>query len=402
VVADGGGVALTEGSERGIAREGSATVGAVVAAGAALVEALLSDFCASAPGSGISLLVSAGAAAIAQKIKATPPTTGRKRAAFPLGKAVRKIITYLPTEPRKAERRRITQEDKDAPRLGEKGGCPSARVWNLCLDLSRAISRICCFLMTPLPTATRFSDQKYGFRQVLSDRHWPAKVLLGGFLLINPFLVALAPAYFSGHSPGWVQSVFPWLFGFNVLSFWFPLGFTYEVLRRARFGRGVQLPEWRCNKLRTFAYEGAIKLIIAVFTLIVPVGVWMGAIYLVFDRLLGLPDDLLTMAVPPIMLFVIPLCGVACCRWLDGASVWDCAFNYAANLRAFRKGCPDYLIASAFIVGVNAVTTSFFYTIPFGAVFGLCLVDMWFGPIYAESVAKEKPATKPQRQPALV
>ena len=48
------------------------------------------------------------------------------------------------------------------------------------------------------PPATRFSDQKNGFRLVLSDPHWPAKVLLGGFLLINPFLVALAPAYFLG------------------------------------------------------------------------------------------------------------------------------------------------------------------------------------------------------------
>jgi hypothetical protein len=252
------------------------------------------------------------------------------------------------------------------------------------------------------PPALRFSDQKYGFRQVLSDPHWLAKVLLGGFLLINPFLVALAPAYFSGQGPAWVKAVFPWILGFNVLSFWFPLGFTYEVLRRARFGRGVQLPEWRWNKLGTFAYEGAIKLVIAVFTLIVPVAVGLGAVYFVFMHLLGLPDDLLTMAIPPIMLLVIPLCGVACCRWLDGVPVWDCALNYVANFRAFRKGCPDYLIASAFIVGVNSITTSLFYTIPFGAVFGLCLVDMWFGPIYAESMAKEKPAAKPQREPAFV
>ena len=70
----------------------------------------------------------------------------------------------------------------------------------------------------------------------------------------------------------------------------------------------------------------------------------------------------------------------------------------------FRKGCSDYLIAAAFIVGVNAITTAFFYTIPFGAVFGLCLVDTWFGPIYAESVAQpgEKPLSQPQPEPALV
>ncbi len=252
-----------------------------------------------------------------------------------------------------------------------------------------------------MPPATRFSDQKNGFRQILSDPHWLAKVLLGGFLLINPFLVALAPAYFSSQGPAWVKAVFPWILGFNVISFWFPLGFTYEVLRRARSGRGVQLPDWQWNRLGTFAHEGSVKLIIAVFTLIVPVGLWLGTIYLIFMRGLGLPDDLLTMAIPPIMLFVIPHCGVACCRWLDGASVLSCALNYRENFRLFRKGCPDYLIAAAFIVGVNSITTAFFYTIPFGAVFGLCLVDTWFGPIYAESVSREKVPGKLQIEPAL-
>src|SRR6201999_2720429 len=97
----------------------------------------------------------------------------------------------------------------------------------------------------PPARSTRFPDHKDGFRQVLADRHWLAKVLLGGFLLINPFLIALAPDYLSHTGPAWVARVFPWVLGFNVLSFWFPLGFTYEVLRRARTGRGVQLPDWR-------------------------------------------------------------------------------------------------------------------------------------------------------------
>ena len=255
---------------------------------------------------------------------------------------------------------------------------------------------------TKSQNVTRFSDQKEGFRQILSDRHWLAKVLLGGFLLINPFLVALAPAYFSGHSPEWVKAVFPWILGFNVLSFWFPLGFTYEVLRRARTGRGRQLPDWEWHRLGVFAREGAVKLTLAIFTLILPAALWMGAIYGLFTCLLGLPDDLLTMAIPPIMLFVIPFCGVACCRWLDGASVLDCALNYKENFRLFRKGCPDYLIASAFIVGVNSITTAFFYTIPFGAVFGLCLVDTWFGPIYAETVARPGEKAKPKPEPALI
>ena len=68
----------------------------------------------------------------------------------------------------------------------------------------------------------------------------------------------------------------------------------------------------------------------------------------------------------------------------------------------FRKGCPDYLIAAAFIVGVNSITTAFFYTIPFGAVFGLCLVDTWFGPIYAETAARNEEKRSSKREPALV
>jgi hypothetical protein len=252
-------------------------------------------------------------------------------------------------------------------------------------------------------TQTRFSDQKDGFGQILSDPHWLAKVLLGGFLLINPFLVALAPTYFSGQGPAWVHAVFPWILGFNVLSFWFPLGFTFEVLRRARTGRGVQLPDWEFSRLGVFAREGAVKLTLAVTTLLLPAALWMGTIYGIFIYLLGLPAGLLTLFLPPIMLLVIPFCGVACCRWLDGASVLSCALNYAENVRLFRKGWKDYLIAAAFIVGVNSITTAFFYTIPFGAVFGLCLVDTWFGPIYAESVARpeEKQAPQPEHESAL-
>jgi hypothetical protein len=249
----------------------------------------------------------------------------------------------------------------------------------------------------------RFCDQKDGFRQILSDRHWLAKVLLGGFLLINPFLVALVPTYFSGHAPAWVTAAFPWILGFNVLSFWFPLGFTFEVLRRARTGRGGQLPDWQWNRLGVFAKEGAVKLILAVTTLLLPAALWMGAAYGLFIYLLGLPVALLSLLAPPIMLFVIPFCGVACCRWLDGHSVLDCALNYPENIRLFRKGGPDYLIAAAFIVGVNSITTAFFYTIPFGAVFGLCLVDTWFGPIYAASVAVPVEKTVPaQHESALV
>lgn len=237
----------------------------------------------------------------------------------------------------------------------------------------------------------RFLDFKEGFGKILSDRYWLPKVLLGGFLLINPFLLALLPAYIRGiQDPAtevaWIKAAFPWILGFNVLTFWFPLGFTYEVLRRARTGSAPQLPDWNLAVLPRYAKEGAVKLVLAIFTLLLPVGVWMAFCYFVFIRLFGLPEALLSMFVQPIMLLVIPFCGVACCRWLDGASVLDCALDYATNIRLFRKGMTDYLIASMFLIGLNSVTTAFFYTIPFAAVFGLCIVDTWFGPIYAESV----------------
>jgi len=241
---------------------------------------------------------------------------------------------------------------------------------------------------------SRFSDLKNGFDQITSDRHWIAKILLGGFLLINPFVVALAPTYIAGmnnfeKSVPWVDTWFPWILGFNVLTFWFPLGFTFEVLRRARNGRGRQLPDWNLRVLPRYAKEGAVKLVLAITTLLLPVGLWMALCSYIFVNLLGLPPALLSMFVPPAMLFVIPFCGVACCRWLDGDGVLNCALNYPKNIRLFRRALPDYLLASLFLIGVNAVTTAFFYTIPFAAVFGLCLVDTWFGPTYAESVQRD-------------
>jgi hypothetical protein len=255
--------------------------------------------------------------------------------------------------------------------------------------------------MMPVPPI-RFCDLKEGFRQVLSDPHWLAKVLLGGFLLINPFLVALAPAYFAHTGPGWVARVFPWILGLNVVTFWFPLGFTYEVLRRARTGRGAQLPDWKFSQLGTFAREGAVKLTLAVFTLLLPAALLLGAFYGLFIGLLGLPTGLISMFVPPVLLVVIPFCAVACCRWLDGASALSCAFNYAENVRMFARAWPDYLLASAFIVGVNVITTAFFYTIPFGAIFGLCLVDTWFGPIYAGTIIREGRIPTAKQEPESI
>lgn len=231
----------------------------------------------------------------------------------------------------------------------------------------------------------RFADLKMGFQQIFTDPHWFTKVLLGGFLLINPFLVALAPAYFSETTKSLVQALFLWILGLNVLTFWFPLGFTLEVLRRARNGRAGQLPDWKWNLLPRYAQEGAVKLVVALTTLLLPLGLWLGLVYLLFMFGLGLPLSLIPLFAGITIWFFLPFCGVACCRWLDGTSLLSCALNYPENWRLFRKGLPDYLLASAFLMGINTLTTSFFYTIPFAVIFGLCLVDAWFGAIYAET-----------------
>ncbi len=230
-----------------------------------------------------------------------------------------------------------------------------------------------------------------------------AKVLLGGFLLINPFLVALTPAYFSGHGPAWVVGVFPWILGFNILTFWFPLGFTFEVLRRARTGRGGQLPDWQWDRLGVFARGGAVKLTLAIFTLILPRRRGWGAIYGIFRVALGLPDDLLTLAVPPMMLFVIPFCGVACCRWLDGASVLSCALNYQENFPPVPQGLPGLPDRR----GVHRRREFHHHRVllhdPLRRRVRPVLVDTWFGPIYAESVARpgEKPTNPSKPMPVL-
>src|SRR5437868_5211466 len=122
----------------------------------------------------------------------------------------------------------------------------------------------------------RFIDIKNGFQQINSDPHWLAKILLAGFLLINPFMLAMVPTYVSSVTdpdvitPDWVQPLFYALLAFNVVTFWFPLGFTYEVLRRARTGSASQLPDWNLSVLPRYAKEGAVKLILAVATLLLP------------------------------------------------------------------------------------------------------------------------------------
>jgi len=236
-----------------------------------------------------------------------------------------------------------------------------------------------------------FEDIRRGFALFLADPHWLAKVLLAGVLLVNPFLLATAPAFFSHSENPFIIAVFWVSLGFNILSFSLPLGFTYEVLRRARFGTAALLPGWKRQDLGRFAHEGSVMFLIALFTLILPAGIWMALCHLLYISILGLPRCLVPLFLFPAMLLAVPFCGVACCRWLDGTPAMDCALNYAENFRLFRKAWKSYLIASFFLIGFSAVTASFFYTLPFAAVFGLCLVDIWFGPVYAASREDENP-----------
>ena len=232
-----------------------------------------------------------------------------------------------------------------------------------------------------------FPDLKKGFQTIFADKLWLNKILFGGFLLINPFLIILGLILIQpSQKPAFVIPLFYGTLAFNVLTFWFPLGFTYEVLRRARTGSAPQLPDWNTAVLPRYAQEGAVKLILAITTLLLPVGLWIILCHFIFIQTLGLPSSLLSMFYPPALLFVIPFCGVACCRWLDGASVLDCAFNYPKNWTIFRSRAKEFLLASLFLTGLNTVFCSFIITIPFAAVFGLCLVDTWFGPIYADAV----------------
>ena len=71
----------------------------------------------------------------------------------------------------------------------------------------------------------------------------------GAFLLFGSRARAGSKRFFRGFSAS------------TSLSFWFPLGFTYEVLRRARTGRGGQLPDWQWSRLGVFAREGAVKFV---------------------------------------------------------------------------------------------------------------------------------------------
>lgn len=243
----------------------------------------------------------------------------------------------------------------------------------------------------------RFGDIKQGFRQILSDPYWFPKLLFGGCLLINPMLIILAP-FAHGHPDSRAHQLLLVFLGVNLLTFWLPLGFTFEVLRRARTGHGAQLPDWKPERWPRYAKEGAVKFLLSITTLIIPAVLWEALAFVVYSRGLGLPPAMTMKGLGDIaLLFVIPFCGVACCRWLDGAGIWNSAFNYTENFRLFRKAWPDYLIASAFLVGFNTITMSFVYTIPLAVLFGLCVMDTWLGPIYAGTTTLPSPESAQPR-----
>ncbi|CAF0704472.1 DUF4013 domain-containing protein [Candidatus Methylacidithermus pantelleriae] len=231
-----------------------------------------------------------------------------------------------------------------------------------------------------------FEDIKAAFGVLLKDRYWIGKIFLGGTLLINPVLLGLAPqAAKGGEVTGFLWAVLL----VNALTFWLALGYTFEVLRRAKDGKPEGLPSWNPARWVAYAKEGAAKLTIAVPTLILPLLLWTGIGFGVLVGLLGLPVSVLGLFVAPGTLFGIPFCGVACCRYLDGTPAWRCATGFQENWKIWKKGWQDYLLASTFLLGLNSVTFSLYYSIPYGVFFGLCLVDQWFGTIYSRTQTEQ-------------
>lgn len=222
-----------------------------------------------------------------------------------------------------------------------------------------------------------FGEIKRSFEIIVSDRSWLVKLLFAAILLINPVVIIAA---LNGD-----RMLFLSMTGLNALTFVLPLGFTMEVLRRSRNGTiGEQgLPSWEFKNWAVYAREGFFKFIIAFFTLILPSGVWIAGCVLFFNAL-GQPA-LVGMAAPFIFFFTIPLCAVGCCRWLDTGDLMSAALDYRVNVDFYRLRWSDYSIATLILLGWSSLGNSFVLTLPFITVFGLCMVDTWFGPIYADS-----------------
>ncbi|MBI5684943.1 MAG: DUF4013 domain-containing protein [Verrucomicrobia bacterium] len=214
----------------------------------------------------------------------------------------------------------------------------------------------------------RFGDLKAAFRAVTRDGTWWWKVLLGGPMLFIP------------------------------VAFLIPMGFTMEVLRRAKNNPGkFVLPGFGVSLWGRYAKEGLIKLVIAFGTLLAPVLAWMGftwavALILRFpgsDRWQFFFEMLLPFASPVAFFVTIPFCAVACCRYLESGRIGP-AFDYVTNVKIYRAGFVDFSIGAVVIMGMNAIAQTWMLPLMWGLFFGLCVVDCWFGPIYNEAARRVK------------
>ena len=214
----------------------------------------------------------------------------------------------------------------------------------------------------------RFFDFKEAFRAVTRDSGWWWKVLAGGPMLFFP------------------------------LTFLIPLGFTMEVLRRAKNNPGkFILPGFGVRLWGRYITEGGVKLVIACGTLLAPALAWLGFSWAV-ALILHLPGAerwqfffkvLLPFASPVALFVTLPFCAVGCCRYLDTGRIGP-AFDYATNFRIYREGFVDFSIGAIFVLGMNAVAQTWLLPLMWGVFFGVCLVDYWFGPIYNQAAQRVK------------
>ncbi|MCX7803629.1 MAG: DUF4013 domain-containing protein [Planctomycetota bacterium] len=198
----------------------------------------------------------------------------------------------------------------------------------------------------------RFRDIKTAFRAVTRDEKWLQKVLLGGFMLFLP-----GPFLFS-------------------------LGFTMEVLRRAKNApANFVLPSWDFELWPRYFREGLVKFALAIVAIIIPSLAWLGIVWLACLAT-GVPAaGLLPMALPILNFVALPFCAVCCCRYLDTGRL-SAGLDIGTCLRIYRAGFADFSIGALILIGLITVGQSLIVTLPFVLFFGLCLVDNWFGPIY--------------------
>ncbi len=216
----------------------------------------------------------------------------------------------------------------------------------------------------------RFGDLKRAFRMVTRDPGWWWKVLIGGPMIFCP------------------------------LTFLLPLGFTMEVLRRAKKNpEKFVLPGFGLALWGRYAGDGLVKLLITFGTLLVPVLAWMGftwAVASIFrfpgaERWQFFFETLLPFASPVAFFLTIPFCAVACCRYIETGRIGP-AFDYVTNIKIYRAGFVDFSIGAMVILGMNAIAQTWLLPLMWGLFFSLCVGDCWFGPIYNEVVRRVRRA----------